>query len=95
MQLEPDGMQVKRVNENAWAVVDCELSGADEAEWCFQSIEDLNNDEGTCYGSQQPKACPHARIPAARLFFAILCFSVFSSTSGNPEVGGGDNFSCS
>ena len=41
---------------------------------------------------QQPKSYPHPRIPAARLFFVILCFSMFSSTWGNPEVGGGDNF---
>ena len=42
-------------------------------------------------GSQQPKTYPHPQIPAARLFFVILCFSIFSSTWGNPEVGGGDN----
>ena len=30
------------------------------------------------------------RIPATRLFFGFLCFSVFSSTWGNPEVGGVD-----
>ena len=34
---------------------------------------------------------PHLRIPAARLLFVILRVSVFSSTWGNPEVGGGDN----
>ena len=27
-----------------------------------------------------------------RVFFFLLCFSVFSSTWGNPEVGGGDQF---
>ena len=32
------------------------------------------------------KTYPHPRIPAARLLFVILCFSVFSSTWGNPEV---------
>ena len=43
--------------------------------------------------AQRPKTYPHPRIPAARLFFVILlCVSVFSSTWGNPEVGGGDNF---
>ena len=41
---------------------------------------------------QQPKTYPHPRIPAARLFVVILCFSVFSPTWENPEVGGGDNF---
>ena len=35
---------------------------------------------------------PHPRIPAARLFFVILCLSAFSATSRNPEVRGGDNF---
>ena len=42
--------------------------------------------------TQQAKTYPHSRIPAARLFFVILCFSVFSSTWGNPEVRGGDHF---
>ena len=41
---------------------------------------------------QQPNTYPHPRIPATRLFFVIPCFSPFSSTWGNPEVGGGDNF---
>ena len=41
---------------------------------------------------QQPKTYPHPRIPAARLFSVFLCFPTFSSTWGNPEVGGGDNF---
>ena len=43
-------------------------------------------------GSQQPKTYPHPRIPAARLFFILAWFSVFYSTWGNPEAGGGDNF---
>ena len=43
--------------------------------------------------SQRPKTCPQPRIPAARPFFVILCFSVLSSARGNPEVGGRDNFS--
>ena len=42
------------------------------------------------HGSQciQPaaKTYPHPRIPAARLFFAVLCFSVLSSTPGSPEA---------
>ena len=42
-------------------------------------------------GHQQPKTYPHPRIPAARLLFVALRVSVFSSTRGNPEVGGGDN----
>ena len=42
--------------------------------------------------NQQPKTYPHPRIPAARLFSVVLCFPMFSSTWGNPEVGGGDNF---
>ena len=41
---------------------------------------------------QQPKTYPHPRIPVARLFSVFLCFPMFSSTWGNPEVGGGDNF---
>ena len=41
--------------------------------------------------NQQPKTYPHPRIPVARLFFVIPCFSEFSSTRGDPEVGGGDN----
>ena len=41
--------------------------------------------------SQQPKTYPHPRIPAARLFSVSLCLPMFSSTWGNPEVGGGDN----
>ena len=40
---------------------------------------------------QQPKTYPHPRIPAARLFSVFLCVPMFSSTWGNPEVGGGDN----
>ena len=35
---------------------------------------------------------PHPRIPAARLFYVFQCFPMLSSTWGNPEVGGGDNF---
>ena len=42
--------------------------------------------------SQQPKTYLHPPIPATRLFFVTLCVSVCSSTWGNPEVGGGDNF---
>ena len=38
------------------------------------------------------KTYPHPRIPAARLFPVFLCFPMFSSTWGNPEVGGGANF---
>ena len=41
--------------------------------------------------AQQPKTYPHPPIPAARLLLVILCFSAFSSTRGNPEVGGGDS----
>ena len=43
-------------------------------------------------GDQQPNTHPHPRIPAAKLFLVFLWFSMFSATSGNPEVGGGDNF---
>ena len=42
--------------------------------------------------NQKPKTYPHTPIPAARLFFVFLCVYVFSATSGNPEVGGLDNF---
>ena len=38
---------------------------------------------------QQPRTYPPPRIPAARPIFVIQCLS---STWGNPEVGGGDNF---
>ena len=46
---------------------------------------------GTPGRTQQPKTYPHPRIPATRLFFAVIvpCFSVFSSTWGNPHVGVG------
>ena len=41
--------------------------------------------------SSSPKLIPILGfLPAARLFFVILCYPVFSSTWGNPEVGGGD-----
>ena len=42
--------------------------------------------------SQQPKTCPRPSIPAARLLFVFLSFSMLSFTWENPEVGGGDNF---
>ena len=39
---------------------------------------------------QQPKTYPHPWIPAARLFFFILCFCpCFLPWGENPEVGGG------
>ena len=40
--------------------------------------------------NQQPKTYPNPPIPAARLFLVFLCFSMFSSAWGNPEVQGGD-----
>ena len=41
---------------------------------------------------QQPNTYPHPPVPAAKLFFVSQCFPVFSATSRNPEVGGGDHF---
>ena len=53
-----------------------------------RGLLDLHRDEG----SSSPKTYPHPRIPVARPLLVFLCRSMFSSTRGDLEVGGGDNF---
>ena len=48
--------------------------------------------QGAAPPTSSRRTYPRPPIPAARLLLVSLCFSMFSSTCGNPEVGGGDNF---
>ena len=41
---------------------------------------------------KQLNTYPHPPIPVPRQFFVFLCFAVFASMKGNPEVGGGHDF---
>jgi hypothetical protein len=50
MNATDDGTVVSNVRENSWARVDCEVTVGVSVEFCFEVLDDRENDEGTCYG---------------------------------------------